>query len=548
MARQRAQTRQRYRTGANPYQAVLPKLDLEAAMIEASQPNDLVPRRPEDAVAGNLGSRFLEELSRRLAHGTYEPTPAYGVTVQKANLTTRRASILNFPDRVVYTALVGALRSDIDKMLAEESIVFWPRGRPSPPRWDDFKHSMLTDGSCSVATSDITEFYASIDHQHLGGLVVRATGSQELADATVAFLSRILKSDRGLPQGLPPSDALSTLYLSDLDSGLIQSGFRHARHGDDIRLAASDYPSARRAVMRLEDELRSLRLYMNGEKTKIYTRDEYAEWLSAYDRQVDDARERSVEVELDQIASDEALLENAIGRERFAELHLDSIYGRGEILREVIAELRDTIDPEAQTVAEELFLGIFDRRPGQPGSVGRVVFDRCLKKALVTLSASKSDVALGHMGELLIESPHNVSLCCSYLESMKRFPRRVAREIERAIGTCMTEAEYVWLIRTLAKVSSSVSAPLVQELRQTMDKPHNQWMAAVEVAKLLGDRGELRREDLTSLWESCPAAFRADLVVAAVRMERHQSWAKAWVGGTKSDRILSEVAKRKRGG
>ena len=282
---------------------------------------------------------------------------------------------------------------------------------------------------------------------------------------------------------------------------------------------------------------------MNGEKTRIYSREEYLEWINMHDRQVDEARERRVQTELDAIAENEDLLESALGTERMRELMWDAMYGDGELLQEAIEELRGTIKPEKREVSEQLFLDIFERRPGQPEALGRVAFDRCLRASMIVLTASKSEFALKYMGQLLTEVPHQTRLFCSYLASLRAKGKEVVGAVIRAIDAYTTESEFGWLIRILNIVSSHVPGRVVGTLRETMMNPHGRWLAAVEIAKLLATRGELKRDELMSLWGACPAVFKADLVVAAARMEEHERWAKEWVVGTRSDVIFSETAK-----
>ena len=542
MRRSRA-TSSNYRLGGNPYSNVLPRINITSALSAASKSNDLVPPRPEDKVAGELGNRFIADLTLRLRHGTYEPTRSYEVTVQKANLTTRHASLLPLVDRVVYTALVAAIGDSVERTLLGPEVVLWPRGEPRSVRWDDFAASIVRSGVSFVVASDITEFYASIEHGQLGNAIARATGSQDLSDALVDFLSKVLGSKRGLPQGIAASDTLSTLYLASLDDALAQAGLHHVRYGDDIRLAASDYSSARRAVLRLEKELRRLGLHMNGEKTRIYPKKAYVERIHMYDRRFHEARERRVQAELDSIAENEDLLEDAIGTERMQELWLNSLYRDEDALQEVIEELRDTIEPEKTEIAEDLFVDIFQKRPGTTEAIGRVAFDRCLRSSLILLMAGKSDVALKYAGDLLTEVPHHTKMVCRYLAAMQGSGTRVTMAIAQAMSTYTTESELAWLIRVLHLVADDMPDDLVREAREVMEHPHEQWLAAVEAAKLMGTRGELGQEGLMSLWGACPEVFKTDLVVAATRMEKHQPWASAWVEGTKSDVMFERVAK-----
>lgn len=107
----------------NPYQSIVDTLDLRAAITEASESNDLIPPRPEDRVGGELGTRFLESLRRDLERGAYDPQPAYTVAVPESSVATRPAALLSLEDRVVFAAIVNALKSRIESALLGEDIV-----------------------------------------------------------------------------------------------------------------------------------------------------------------------------------------------------------------------------------------------------------------------------------------------------------------------------------------------------------------------------------------------------------------------------------------
>ena len=198
----------------NPYQTILDRLDLHAALKNASQSNDLVPPRYEDKVGGELGNRFSEALARDLRSGAYDPHPAPVVAVPKSDLTTRPARVLTLPDRVVYEAIVSLLRPRIDTFLLGNDIVFWPRGDDSAGRrWAAFEKSAIQTDCSYVVRSDISNFYESIDHELLATTIVNATGYRDVADVLQHFLARVMGFGRGLPQGVVSSDTLATVIL-----------------------------------------------------------------------------------------------------------------------------------------------------------------------------------------------------------------------------------------------------------------------------------------------------------------------------------------------
>ena len=264
-----------------PYQAVAPELDLQQALRSAKS-NDLLPPRLEDKTLGELGSRFVEDLRRRLDRGTYDPQPSYSVAVPKSTVGTRPAALVSLSDRLILTAIVNALAPRIETFLLGSDIVYWPRAVAVDKRWAEFERSVLGSDPSYVVRGDVAGFYESIHHEHLIDAVIRATGMRSLADALAHFLLRLMGRARGLPQGLRESDAMATVYLASLDFRMVQSGFRYARHGDDIRVGVKSYDEGRRAVECVEKELRTLGLLLNSAKTRVLRRATYQKEMSSF--------------------------------------------------------------------------------------------------------------------------------------------------------------------------------------------------------------------------------------------------------------------------
>ena len=200
----------------NPYQSIAESLDFDKALRELKY-NDLIWKRLEDKAVGEAGARFIEYLRLRVEHGSYDPEPAYIIAAPKSTVATRPAALLSIDDRVMFAAIVDVLRTRIESYLLGNDLVLWPRGISSPERWPEFENSVLVSDVSYVARADIVGFYEFVDHERLTDVVVSATGKRKIADALTHFLRRVMNSQRGLPQGLLPSDALATLYLSELD-------------------------------------------------------------------------------------------------------------------------------------------------------------------------------------------------------------------------------------------------------------------------------------------------------------------------------------------
>ena len=535
----------------NPYHQVATTLDFNKAIVAASAHNDLLPPRPEDKVGGELGKRFSSYLVQQLETGHYDPAPAHFIPVPKSQLATRPAALVSFQDRVVYEAIVAALMPRIASSLLGKSIVFWPRAdRAQDKRWSHFERSVLTHNSKYVVSCDIAGFYESIDHGQLAGAITTATGYRDMADALVHWLGRVMGESRGLPQGLLASDTLATVYVAGLDRAMIRRGFWYSRHGDDVRIAADSYEHGCWAARCVESELRKRGLLLNATKTRVFRRTTYKESLLRHQREWEKTKREFIEETVSGLRDDEQALGEALDRFELEETGWALFYHGIIDVEEAITKLRAKMTSEDGIVAGKLFERIIERRPnGGNGSVGRLereVFHWRLKGVLFALEAAESDAALTSAGELIREYPDKTEMLCKYVMKLQGNEEQIAKEMESALGRYAMEWGLAWMVRVLGRVPEYLSSDLVERLTDMVDNPRGRWMGAVEAAKCLAARGELGRELVVGLWDTCPAVFRVDLAVAAVRMEEVAEWAKAFVESVRDDRVREVVIQHER--
>lgn len=524
----------------NPYQSIVRSLDFDKGLRELKY-NDLIWKRPEDKAVGEAGARFIEYLRLRVEHGSYDPEPAYIIAAPKSTVATRPAALLSIDDRVMFAAIVDVLRTRIESYLLGNDRVLWPRGTSSPERWQDFEHSVLESDVSYVARADIVGFYEFVDHERLADVVVSATGKRKAADALIHFLRRVMNSQRGLPQGLLPSDALATLYLSDLDFRMAKEDFLYFRHGDDIRVGVKNYDDGRRVIEVLEAELRALRLTLNDEKTRILRTATYKKEVTNFQKKLNKTQSDVVTNKLSDVDELLTAIENA-GQDQ---LKWDFFYHERVSLEEAIEILRPTVTPSDVELATKLFLDTAKRRPGRRASaLADRDFRKRLKWSLVRLSASKSVAGLTHVGSLLKSYPDMTEHLCSYLSALaKTNPENVASQAEKAIqNSYRTEWELARIVRVLVQVPERISAKTLRVLKKTLDAPHERWLAVVEIVRLLAIRHELDRDTFMKVSDTCPAVFQVDLVDAARYMVGSADWAKAFVETAKANRIHAVVA------
>ena len=350
---------------------------------------------------------------------------------------------------------------------------------------------------------------------------------------------------RGLPQGLLPSDTLATTYLAGLDRAMIRSGLQYARHGDDVRIAADSYEHGYWAARRVEAELRRCGLLLNPSKTRVFRRETYEETLLAHQREWDKTKNAFIEETVSGTQEDESALGDVLQRFELEETGWALFYHGLIDVDEAIDRLRTKMTAEDAEVAEMLFASIVEMRPregnGRASRLEREVFHWRLKDVLCALAAVESDGALGHVGDLIREYPDKTKIMCKYVMKLRGMEDRIAEEIESAVGQYTMGWGLAWMLQVLGRVSGYLSKDGVKHLADVVDNPRGEWLSGVEAAKCLALRGDLRRESLLVLWDTCPEVFRVDLVVAAVRMEEFADWAKTFVESTRGDRVMEVV-------
>lgn len=527
-----------------PFQLIADRLDLKAALTRGSASNDLLLPRAEDKVRGEVGNRFVDALAMDVKRGRYDPQQGYTVRVPKSFFSTRPASLLSLDDRVMYECLVSLLRPRIELHLLSQDIVFWPRGIRSDKLWPQFESSALRGSGGYVVASDISGFYESVDHRRLGERLVRATGKRLEVEALLEFLGRTMGAERGLPQGLEPSDPLATVYLAGLDFAMVRAGFAYTRHGDDIRISAATFDQARSAVLMIETQARNAGLLLNSHKTRILKAMTYELGLRSVEEAMTDTRSQLLSSKLKKIESDEEELVEAITSTGMDHLGWEFFYHGMISLTEVIEELRPALEPSDIEVAASVFADTWSRRPGSSQELSSDVFHQRLVASLVRLAAGRSTAALGASGDILTGYPDKTEIVASYLMAVTDIePEQVAEQAGKVISgnRYYTEWEAAWALRVLSGVSAHVRSDALLEVEKIIDFPFESWLAAVEGCKLLACRGELTHERLHRLWSACPRVFRPDLVVAAAAVTDSAGWAENFLSGVKEDRVYEVV-------
>jgi Reverse transcriptase (RNA-dependent DNA polymerase) len=188
--------------------------------------------------------------------------------------------------------------------LIDDDVVLWPREMPTVKRWHEFEKSPLATEHRYVVQADVSGFYESIDHDQIEDDLVKASGDAVLSNVLRSFLSRVMGTRRGIPQGLLASDSLATIYLQPVDATMVRDGFNYWRHGDDMIVAAESMSKARGAISSLEDELRQRGLLVNASKVAILTREQYEADLEGAETTMRAMQDEMFQQNVERVSSD----------------------------------------------------------------------------------------------------------------------------------------------------------------------------------------------------------------------------------------------------
>ena len=524
------------------YDVALDDAAIEAAVVAASQRNNLLPPRPDDGVGGQVGKRFSAALSRALKDGRYEPTRAQFVAVPKNVNATRPAALLTLEDRVVFHALVGKLRARIQAELLSPDIVMWPRGPVSPKRWNEFEEFGREGTHSHVIRCDISAFYDSIPHQQLGDTLVSMTGYTDVVEALVDFLSRTMSATKGIPQGPEASDPLATAYLSAIDQDVVRAGIDYVRHGDDIRIRCNTFSDVRRSLHELEQSVRRNGLVLSSHKTIVMRTETYARSFTVVPNEIAEAESRAKEEYLSSVSSGEDDLEKALDEAGLDEVGWQLLYHHTIDIGEAIEQLRAVIKPSAVRVAETLLRDVLARQPGEANELDSEVFHALVSKALISMSAGKSIAAVPMSLKLLLRFPDKTELVSQYLIAASQTdPDAVVSVIKEFLDsvTYKTGWELAWCLRIL--VAGDVDATgLETDIQRIAADETMHWIARVEAARVLGRLGRLSPDVARRLWSRAPTVFRGDLIAAAAAMPL-SPWTEAFLASARSDRVHAVV-------
>jgi group II intron reverse transcriptase/maturase len=222
---------------------------------------------------------FLEIIREELVTGRYQPKPNRRVDIPKDNGKVRTLQIPCIRDRVVQGALKLILEAIFEADFCPNSYGFRPN-RSQHQALAQVRRSVLRRMS-TVIDVDLSKYFDTIRHSILLDKIAKRVQDPQI----MHLIKQVIKAAGkiGVPQGSPFSPLAANIYLNEIDwtfdairrktaQGPYEAVNYH-RFADDIVITVSGHYTkrgwAQRALQRLEEQLTSLGVTLNREKTKI---------------------------------------------------------------------------------------------------------------------------------------------------------------------------------------------------------------------------------------------------------------------------------------
>lgn len=231
----------------------------------------------------------LSDLAERVRTERYRPLPLLKILVEKkpGRPETRRLLVPAVTDRVAQTAAARRLMPWLEDQFLESSFAYRPgRGVDSAVK----RVRQLEElGFEKVVDADIRTYFDEVGHSLLLGRLTAAGVEPGLLPLLCQWIraevwdgQRVVRLEKGLPQGSPLSPMLANFFLEPLDEAVERSGGHLVRYADDFLILCQTKEAAEGALAETEGLLRELGLAANHEKTRLTSFDEGFTFLGVY--------------------------------------------------------------------------------------------------------------------------------------------------------------------------------------------------------------------------------------------------------------------------
>ncbi len=244
---------------------------------------------------------ILKELAEELRDPLkYEFKPAYAYFTPKTDLCYRRMIYIPFKDLVVRYAFAIVVADLVDPDLStkcfanrrefdtQSGLFLQDFAAVSWPNFCKWQRDNANGGTFpTLLRTDISAFYDAISHKYLIKEIatsLNVTAASELMKffrrllqvpvLSYSHLARGVRQPETMHQGLcignSTEGVFANIYLNAIDQDMVKiEDIDFGRYNDDMRIFATDRPTAKRAMLTLQERLLTKGLNLNSSKTEF---------------------------------------------------------------------------------------------------------------------------------------------------------------------------------------------------------------------------------------------------------------------------------------